>query len=165
VQEATRRTLSYPSPPNPFAPRRPLGKSGRREAKITAGVDLAWAEATQCAYATRGTQMNIKAIEWARAQTSLSILEKSILMLLASLADDYRFVEGQSQQAIADMVGCSRSSANRALNALARGGRIRMATFLVNADGQLPCIYLLNCADAPSSNRIAAGRSPQRPAA
>ncbi|WP_370125893.1 helix-turn-helix domain-containing protein [Bradyrhizobium ottawaense] len=91
-----------------------------------------------------GSQMNAKAMEWAHAQTSLSILQKSILIHLASLADSGMFVEGQSQQALATLVGCSRSAANRALNNLARLGRIRIHRIL-GRDGQMPCAYFLNC--------------------
>ncbi|BCA06256.1 DNA-binding MarR family transcriptional regulator [Bradyrhizobium japonicum] len=63
--------------------------------------------------------MNVTALEWARAQKPLSILEKSVLLVLASLADDHEIVAGQSQRDIAEFVGCSRQAANRALRNLA----------------------------------------------
>lgn len=102
--------------------------------------------------------MNISAMEWARAQTSLSILEKSVLMLLASLADDELFVEGQPQHAIAAMANCSRSAANCALKHLAICGRIGVVQVMGEDGRRMPCAYLLNCAEEKMSGRIAAER-------
>lgn len=89
--------------------------------------------------------MNVIAMKWACAQTSLSILEKSILMTLASLANDTMFIAGRSQKEIAKLVGCSRESANRALRSLTLLGRIGVVG-TVGGDGQIPLkIYALKC--------------------
>ena len=99
--------------------------------------------------------MNVEAMEWARAQTSLSILQKSILAFLASIANDGMLVESESQKAIASAVGCSRSAANRALRALELRGRIGIVRFFGVDDGQLPCAYVLNCAEEEMSEGFA----------
>jgi predicted transcriptional regulator len=99
--------------------------------------------------------MNAKAMEWALAQTSLSILQKSILINLASEANDDMLVIWRSQGAIATSVGCSRPAANRALNDLALLGRIRKVR-ISRPGGQMPCAYVLNCVEEEMSVEIAA---------
>jgi hypothetical protein len=100
--------------------------------------------------------MNAIALTWARSQSSVSILEKSILLVLASLADQDMFIEDRSQQEIATLVGCSRQSANRALANLALGGRIAIVRTADHLGAWGPCIYLLNCAEVEMSVPFAA---------
>lgn len=108
--------------------------------------------------ATYGMTMNSKAMEWALAQTSLSMVQKSVLVMLASRADNNMLVVRQSQQTIADLVGCSRSAANRALKILDARGRIGKVGIFDDKGGRLASGYLLNCAEEKMSKEIAGHR-------
>lgn len=88
--------------------------------------------------------MNATAILWAEAQTSLSILEKSILLHLAVLADEAFQVRHSSQRVLAKFIGCSREAINKALGSLRTRGLI-VIKHQFDVDGtQLPSVYGLS---------------------
>jgi CRP-like cAMP-binding protein len=99
-----------------------------------------------------GEQMNVTAILWARTQTSLSLVEKSILLHLASFADEAFKVAEKSQQAIAKLTGCTRAAANKALGNLEGTGLISVVQQFRDDGGQLACLYVLHV-DRSVSNR------------
>lgn len=86
--------------------------------------------------------MNVSAILWARAQISLSILEKAVLLNLAMVADD-AFQVNRAQRAIAASVGCSRVATNRALSRLEARALISIRQQFNDDGGQIPCVYVL----------------------
>lgn len=90
--------------------------------------------------------MNATAVEWARAQTSLSILEKSTLLVLASMADNHRTVMHLPQRQIAELVGCSRQAVNRALRKLEAEELIR-AMWTKDEKNHFLYFYFLRCSN------------------
>lgn len=88
--------------------------------------------------------MNETAILWARAQTSLSLVEKSILLHLALLSDEAFKVAEKSQRAIAKLTGCTRQAANKALGNLEGCGLVSVVQQFRDDGGQMPCLYVLN---------------------
>jgi biotin operon repressor len=85
--------------------------------------------------------MNVTAILWADAQISLSILQKSVLLHLAVLADEAFQVRHSSQRILATVVGCSREAVNKALGNLKARGLIFIAQQFDNDGAQLPCVH------------------------
>ena len=87
--------------------------------------------------------MNATAVSWADTQSSLSILEKSVLLHLAVLADGACQVRHSSQRALATSIGCSRVAVNRALANLEARGLIVVKQQFDGDGAQLPCLYCL----------------------
>lgn len=86
--------------------------------------------------------MNVSAVLWARAQITLSILEKSVLLHLALVADE-AFQINRAQRAIAASVGCSRAAVNKALSSLEAGGLISIKQQFSRDGGRIACVYVL----------------------